>query len=227
MKQDGPRVAPELPRTRLSSCSRVSPRALPVIPVLVGLALLATGCVDTTVMDLRREIGQLNDTIRQKDRELVEQRSTIAELNRQLETARGLSQADMQKLVYPERLVIGSLSGGDDYDSQPGHDGITLYLQPTDKDGDALKVAGSIRVELYDLANPPDQNLLGVIDIPAEKTRELWYGKLMTYHYTVKCPWPGGRRPAHPDITVRATFVDFLTRRVMTAQATFTVKLAP
>jgi hypothetical protein len=195
----------------------------------LGAALLAlllpAACVNTTETDLRREIGQLNETIRARDRTLAEQQSTIAGLNRELESARGLSKADMEKLVHPERLVIGSLSGGDDYDDIPGHDGITLYLQPTDKDGDALKVAGTIRVELYDLANPPDENLLGVVDIPLEKARELWYGKLMTNHYTVKFPWPGGRKPAHPDVTVRASFVDFLTRRVMTAQATFTVKL--
>jgi hypothetical protein len=191
------------------------------------LLALTGGCADTTVIDLRREITQLNDTIRQKDTQIVEQQSTIAELNRQIEAARGLTQADMETIVHPEKLVIGSLSGGDDYDGQPGDDGVTLYLQPTDRDGDALKVAGKITVELYDLANPPDQNLLGIVEVPVEKARELWYGKLMTQHYTVKCPWPRGRKPAHPEVTVRATFVDFLTRRVMTAQQTFTVKLAP
>lgn len=196
---------------------------------LAGLCLLLplAGCLDTSKIELQREISRLNDVVREKDNQLVAQQSTINQLNQQIDAARGLSKADLEKLVYPERLVIGSLSGGEDYDGVPGDDGVTVYLQPTDRDGDPLKVAGSIRVELYDLANPPDENLLGTYEFPVDKARELWYGKLMTYHYTVKCPWPRGKKPRHTDITVRATFIDYLTRRVMTAQQTFSVKLAP
>jgi hypothetical protein len=87
-------------------------------------------------------------------------------------------------------------------------------------------VAGDIRVELYALAAPSDQTRIGVYEFPHDKAAELWYGKLLTDHYTLRCPWQAGP-PAHPEITIRATFVDFLTKRVLTAQASATVRLPP
>ena len=190
------------------------------------LALAATGCQSPVEMELRREVSALRETIKKKDNELVAQRASIDGLNEQLRVARSISEDDLKKLFYPEKLNIDKLSGGEDYDGQPGDDGVTVYLQPVDPAGDIIKVAGDIRIQLFDLAAPPTRNLIGEYFIPVDQVGVLWHGKLWTNHYTIKCPWPKGP-PEHTEITIRATFVDYLTKRVVSAQATCQVKLPP
>lgn len=194
---------------------------------LLWLGLLpCTGCQSERELELQRKITRLEDTLSEKDNQLVAQRSTIDGLHKQLQVARALTDKDLQRIFYPEKIVIGSLSGGDDYDGKPGDDGVTVYLKPVDGAGDALKVAGDIKIELYDLQNPSGEKLIGEYFEPVERVSALWYGKLATYHYTIRCPWQKGP-PPHTEITIRATFVDYLTQRVMTAQTVCTVTLAP
>jgi hypothetical protein len=194
---------------------------------LAWLALLPSpGCYSPTELELRRQVHELNEQITEKDHQLAALRITIEQLHKQLEQARGLTSQDLERIFYPESIEILSPSGGDDYDGQPGDDGVTVYLRPVDRDGDAVKVAGNIRIELYDLANPPDQNLIGVYSIALDQVSKLWYGKLATYHYTIRCPWKNSP-PRHDEITIRATFEDYLTQRMMTTQTVCKVKLAP
>lgn len=195
-------------------------------PLLALVLLTSPACQSPTKLELQREISKLSEQITEKDHRLAAQRITIEQLHDQLGKARGLTPEVLEKIFSPEKIEIGSLSGGDDYDGKPGHDGVTVYLRPLDRDGDAVKVAGNIRIELYDLANPPNENLIGVYTVPVDQASTHWYGKLATYHYTVRCPWQQGP-PKHNEITIRATFEDFLTLRMMTAQTVCTVKLAP
>jgi hypothetical protein len=194
--------------------------------IVLFAALLAAGCQSPTEVSLRHEVASLRDTIKQRDNQLVAQKATIDELGDQLRVARSISEDDLKKIFYPEQLVIDKLSGGADYDGQPGDDGVTVYLKPVDKEGDVIKVAGDIRIQLFDLAAPPARNLIGEYFIPVDQVGKLWHGKLLTDHYTIKCPWPKGP-PEHNEITIRATFVDYLTKRVVSAQAVCHVKLPP
>jgi hypothetical protein len=195
----------------------------------VGLllsALLAAGCQSPAEIELRREISSLRETVKDKDNQLVAQKASIDELNRQLNVARSISEDDLKRVFYPEQLVIDRLSGGADYDGRPGDDGVTVYLKPVDREGDVIKVAGDLRIQLFDLAAAPGKNFIGEYFIPVDQIGKLWHGKLFTNHYTVKCPWPSGP-PAHTEITIRAVFVDYLTKRVVSAQSTCQVRLPP
>jgi hypothetical protein len=189
-------------------------------------ALLATGCQPPPEVALRKEVADLRETIKKKDDQLVTQKTTIDQLENQLQVARGLSEADLKLIFYPVKLNIERLSGGESYDDKPGDDGVTVFLQPIDRDGDAIKVAGDIRIQLYDLAAPSDQNLIAEYFIPVDRVAKLWYGKLWTYHYAIKCPFPNGP-PEHTEVTIRAVFVDYLTKRVVSAQSTCQIKLPP
>jgi uncharacterized coiled-coil protein SlyX len=200
-------------------------RLLYATPLFALVLLPSLACESPTMRELQSQISKLDQRIAEQDQQLAGQRTTIAQLHEQLAKVRGLSDEDLQKIFSPERIEIASLSGGDDYDGKPGDDGITVYLKPLDRDGDAVKVAGDIRIELYDLANPPGQNRIGVYSIGVDQVSAYWYGKFATYHYTVRCPWQHGP-PQHNEITIRVTFVDFLTQRVMTAQTVCTVNLA-
>ncbi len=185
---------------------------------LLGLA----SCANTEIEPLRRENQQLREQVATLTEQVAAERSTSERMARELAQVRGFSAEDLKKIFAPERILIDKLSGGENYDSQPGDDGVTVYFKPVDRDGDAIKAAGDIRVELFDLADPAGGRPFATQTIPVADAGRHWYGKLMTYHYTVKCPWQA--RPKNAEITVRVTFVDYITQRVMTAQSVVTVR---
>lgn len=200
-------------------------RRLIHLPILIGLVLLGnSGCQTQTEVELRSQVKLLEEQNAEKDNQLSALRLSIEKLQRQLQTVRGWTDEDLKLIFTPEKIEILSLSGGEDYDGRPGDDGVTVYIRPIDRHGDAIKVAGDLRVELYDLAAPPGENLIGQYSVPVTQAADHWYGKFATYHYTLRCPWPSGP-PKHDEITIRATFVDYLTQRVMTAQRTCKVQL--
>lgn len=202
-------------------------RAVRIASVLLAAAAAGVaGCPPKPQTDLQRELALLKETLSDQENELAARQATINELHRQIQTARGFTDDQLAHIFYPEKIVIDSLSGPDDYDGKPGDDGITVYIRPVDRFGDAVKVAGDIRIELYDLALPGEQKLIGSYEFPVDQTAKLWYGKFLTYHFTLKCPWQQGP-PKNPDITIRAVFRDFLTKRVMSAQTVVKVNAPP
>lgn len=196
------------------------------IAALLAATLVVSGCRAPGQPDLRAEYDRLRREADAKNQQLVAQQTQIEELNRRLLEARAIRPDDLTRIFYPESIAIDSLSGGDDYDGQPGDDGITVYLRPLDRDGDTIKVAGDIKVQFFDLAAELGATLIGEYDFASDQVGKLWYGKLLTNHYKLKCPWKS-TPPAHPDITARVTFTDFLTQRVLTAQTVLKFKPRP
>jgi hypothetical protein len=181
------------------------------------LAAALPACTYRPPPDVAAENERLRSELADRTREKAELSVSLEETRRQLREARGISDDQLARVAYPESLLFDTLTGGDDYDGKPGDDGVTVYLKPLDREGDVIKASGDLRIELYDLESPEGSKLLGTYEFPVDALRKLWYGKFMTYHYTLRCPWRAGP-PAHPEITVRAIFTDYLTKRVVTAQ---------
>lgn len=198
-----------------------------VTVVVVG-AVMVAGCVagqGDRVLELRAQNDQLTQQLDEAGHRLVEQQAALDSHAQQIETLQALGSARLEKLVYPTRLVIDRMSGGYDDDGLPGDDGVRVYLKPVDEAGDTLKLAGGITVELFDLGNPDGEHRVGRVELDVDQVRGAWYGKLWTVHYTVQCPWSGPSAPGHREITVRATFTDYLTGRTLRAQHVCAVTL--
>jgi hypothetical protein len=203
-------------------------RALSRLTLLSLVAsLAAAGCAGPSQADANRRIAQLQQSLAAREHELAAQQATIAELNERLAEARAIGPEALQRIYYPEQLIIDRLTGGYDDDGRPGDEGVVVYLRPVDREGDTVKAAGEARIELYDLANPPDANQIGTYTFSPEQLAKLWHGKLLTQHFTLKCPWPAGRAPSHAEVTVRAVFVDYLTQRVISAQTACNIRRPP
>ncbi len=205
-------------------------------PYHIGLALLLPilpaflGCDGQTRSErfrqLDRQVRDLTDQVQALQDELAAKKAVLEAKDKQIATLRRIGDKRFEMLFHVTDVEIERLSGGADYDGQPGHDGVTVYLQPLDQDGHVIKAAGDIRVQLLDLANPDGQHLIGEYRLGVDKAREAWHGKLMTNHYTLKCPWPKQTGPpAHPEITVRVEFTDYLTGRTFRDQRVVEVTL--
>ena len=131
----------------------------------------------------------------------------------------------LDRLFHVRRIELGKYTGGVDLDDKPGHDGIRVYLTPIDQAGHTIKAAGRVKVELFDLANPPDRNLLGRFEWSTKQASGNWVS-FVVYHYSLTCPWPS-RPPEHNEITVRVEFLDYLTGARFTAQKLCKVSLPP
>jgi len=192
--------------------------------VLVGLIL---GCEAVGQGQLQQQNEKLSQQLAETQKQLAEQTQLLDAQAKRIDTLLALGSKRLDLLYYPVALEIERLSGGYDEDGQPGDDGVVTYLRPVDQDGHAIKTAGTVQIELFDLASPDGQRLVGKIELDLQESRKLWYGRLWTQHYTVKCPWRGGRPPRHPAVTIRATFTDYLTGKTLEAQQLCEVKLPP
>lgn len=174
---------------------------------------------------LQRELLAAQDQVRKLQQDLAARDQTIDLLKSDVARARDVDPGQLELLVVPERIEIERQSGGFDADGKPGDDELVLYIRPIDRNGDVVKAAGSIAVTLLDLTNPSSPVVLGEYQFDARKTRELWYGRMWTHHFTVRCPWFQGRPPPHEEITARVEFTDLLSGRKLTAQGVFRIDL--
>ena len=182
--------------------------------------LLTAGCdAPGERVRLANDNQQLRAQNTRLTREVAQRDGTILQLNRQLTSLRQLGPERPIAVFAPVKLKIASLSRGHDYDGKPGDDGVRVYLQPIDADGDPVKSPGKISVQLLDDSELGKPRLLGVYVFDrVEELRQMWHGKFLTQHFTVDCPFPPGTKlPASRQVSVTAEFVDYLSGATLTA----------
>jgi uncharacterized coiled-coil protein SlyX len=84
-----------------------------VIPWLAIVVFALAACESPTRLELQRQVSELSEQVTEKDQQLDAQRITIGQLHEQLAKVRGLAPEDLKKIFSPEKIEIGSLSGGE------------------------------------------------------------------------------------------------------------------
>ena len=169
---------------------------------------------------LRRTKQRLEHTVGERD-------GTIAALHRQIEHLEGFGPDRPADLFAPVKIEIASLTGGADYDDEPGDDGVTVYLRPRDEDGHVVKVPGRIKIQLLNNTDLSKPRLVGLYEFSdPHELRTLWHGRFGTQHYTLKCPFPpAAKLPETRRLTLAIEFVDYLTGSTLTATQGVTISL--
>lgn len=196
---------------------------------LVLPALAATGCNTVSGEEygkIQRELLSTQEQVRVLQGEVAAKEQAMQMMKGQVARLREMKPEELEQLIVPVKIELARLSGGYERDERPGDDGIVVYVQPIDRDGHVVKAAGSLKVTLLDLANAPEQHVIGEYAFDVAQTRGLWSGRLWTSHFTVHCPWPQGRAPAHAEITARVEFAELLTGQKLDAQGVYKVQLA-
>ncbi|HDZ20641.1 hypothetical protein LCGC14_0274460 [marine sediment metagenome] len=200
-------------------------RHLITVPLAgVLLAGLLLGCGPSKLDQLEEQLATARLEADKLNEENTRLTKAVADQEEQIETLLILGDKRLENIYHVHQVRLGRWSGGFDLDGQGGDDGVKVYLSPTDQDGTAIKAAGSLTVQLYDLAAPPDQNFLGEYHWTVEELGKQWSSGFMSYHFSLECPWQSGP-PANEQITIRATFVDYLTGKTFTTQAIGKVNL--
>lgn len=184
-------------------------------------ALMALSGCDPTVGG--NGVSQSNDSeqkLAEANRIRAAQSDQLAEQARVIQQLRGMDASKrMEQLVHVDRVEIERLSGGYDDDKDGRDDGVVVYLRLLDADGDVIKATGSASVKLFDLSKGDGGQPVAQARWTAEQMRPLWYGKMMTSHYSLRVPLPNGISitPGTP-LTATVEFTDLLTGGTFQAQ---------
>lgn len=202
----------------------MTPQRLSAVLVGVLVAGALTGCEPTELEVARTELREAQDRVHELEdtnRLLAE---SLAERDGQVQTLSGLGDKRLDTIVTVDHIGLGKWSGGVDTDGQGPDDGVKVYLKMFDKDGVPIRAAGSAKVQVYDLAADPADTLILEQEWDVDQLAKTWSSGFMSYQYSLEIPWQKGL-PKHPEVTIRVTFVDYLTGKTLTTQGIGKVRL--
>jgi hypothetical protein len=189
---------------------------LSLVAILLG-GMIGCGGPNKTNVELRKKNQLLQDEVKTLKQQHEGDVASLAAKDKQAGSLPTLSNDRLNQLFTVTKIDIASLSA-----IREG--GLKVYVTPRDADGDPLKTAGAIAVDAFDLSKP-DKPQLGHWDFPATDAGKNWYESIVVRGYALTCPLQVP--PTGSEITVRVTFTDSLTQRVLTAQKVITAPAAP
>lgn len=171
-----------------------------------------------------REASTLRADNERLERALQSRDADVARLEQQVRTLQTFGPDRPVSAFAPTAAELLPLSGGANYDDQPGDDGISVYLRLRDSDGDPVKAPGQVRVQLLDNTDLTNPTVVGVyLFTDIAELRRLWHGRFGGQHYALRCPFPpNAKLPSSGQLTVRAEFADYLAGATLTATAEVT-----
>ncbi|HEV2293317.1 MAG TPA: hypothetical protein VGR35_05640 [Tepidisphaeraceae bacterium] len=200
--------------------------ARPTFAILAAvLAAALVGCAGPSKANiaLRKQNAALRNEVASLKVARESDMAAIRSLERNATTVPVLPHERVSKLFTAHGLKLGRLTGGWDADvDKPGHEGLQIYVVPTDEQRDEIKAAGTFIIEAFDLSRGSETRL-GRWEIPTEEASKQWLGNALQYGFIFELPWQSV--PSGEEVTVRVTFIDELTGRRFTAQRP--VKVVP
>lgn len=187
-----------------------------ILPLVALLGWSLTGCAGPAekIADLNRQISTLQSTNRKYVANLEAQDKEIEKLKEANQVLRDLKETRLDKLYSVKTIKIDRLSGGLNIDGVIGDEGIVVYVSLYDQQGHKFKAAGTITVFLSDLSDPRAPEPIASYEYDIDQAKELWFGRMLTYHYKIKCLWQE-RLPAGRIVRVTVRFLDYLTGSVL------------
>ena len=199
--------------------------ALPASCVLssVFCLLFLAGCQNTRQNDsLTAQIEQLTQEKAQLQKQIEQSDAQNKQLKEQVEVLAGLpKEAKLENLRSLATIKIGRYSGFYDKDKDGKAEKLIVYVQPLDEQGDKIKAAGDVDVQLWDLSKSESGALLGQWHVAPGELKKLWFDTLLTVNYRLAFDLPASIDPsalAGDSLTVKVTFTDYLTGRKLTEQ---------
>lgn len=209
-------VSPITPEVKTRWAQRW-PRRCAVSMALLVACVVTVGC-NSQQADLLQRLRKLDAKNAALTRRLNQANQRVDVLAKQVQVLQGFPPERMTHFVTAAEAKIGRFTGPFDTDNDGIDDGIKVYLKLRDRHGDAIKAGGQVDIELWDLAAPQDQRLLGSWHFALANLSEHWLAGMMADHYRFELTWPGGRPPQNPYITVKLRFADAITGTVFESQ---------
>ncbi len=184
-----------------------------------SLIILAAGCRNGgTSRILREQVSSLREQNRQLTDELEQRREENEQLKGQIQTLNNFSVDDPEQIYQLQAVKIGRFTNLYDKNNDNIKEMLIVYFQPLDSEGDIIKAAGSVDVELWDLNKQKQQAFLGKWRLEPDQLRKLWFATLLATNYRLNFDISDIAENIEYPLTVKLTFTDYLTGKVFKEQ---------
>jgi hypothetical protein len=189
------------------------------IAIVICAALsFAAGCkpsnlrvaIASEVVELKQQNKQCEDKLKKSQAEAEQLKKQVATLS---ELKSGLK---LESIYNLQSIKITRYTGL--YENEAGKkERLVVYIQPIDDDGDVIKAAGSVDVQLWDLSRT-EKPLLAQWHIEPTELKKMWVATVMSINY--RLPFDVGDILAgvKGDLTVKVTFTDYIFGKVFTVE---------
>ena len=179
----------------------------------------AAGCENANKkISLNEQLVKLNQENTQLQKQIEESKAENEKLRERLHVLSDLPEKVKGENLYNLQSVrIGRYTNFYDEDKDGKKEKLIVYLQPIDQDGDIIKVAGAVDVQLWDLSKEQSQALLGQWHVGPDKLKKLWFATLIT-HYKLTFDVADKIDKLKDPLTLKVTFTDYLTGKIFKEQ---------
>lgn len=189
--------------------------------ILAGCLLaVAAGCENAgSRASPAEELNTLRQEKTQLTRQIERSKSENEQLKEHIQVLSGLPpEVNLENLDRLLRIKISGYTNLYDKDKDGRKEKLIVYIQPIDRDGDIIKAAGAVDVQLWDLNKDNGQALLGQWHFEPNELKKLWFTKLITVSYRLTFDVADKIDEFEEPLTVKMTFTDYLTGKVFKEQ---------
>ncbi len=189
--------------------------------ILAGCLLaVAAGCGNAgSGASLTEEINTLRQERTQLTRQFEQSKSENEQLEEHIQFLTGLPpEAKLEYIDRLQRIKIGGYTNLYDKNKDGRKEKLIVHIQPIDHDGDIIKAAGAVDVQLWDLNKDNGQALLAQWHFEPNELKKLWSAKFLTTSYRFTFDVADKIDEFEEPLTVKATFTDYLTGKVFKEQ---------
>ena len=173
--------------------------------------------------DQKESLTALIEKLTQENTELQKQieRSDTEnkQFKQQIQVLSGLpEEVKLESLNLLDKINIGKYTGFFDKDDDGKKEKLIVYIQPVDKQGDTIKAAGAVDVQLWDLNKTDSEALIDEWRIEPEELKKLWFATMVKINYRLTFDVADKIESMEEPLTVKVTFTDYLTGKVFKEQ---------
>jgi len=192
-----------------------------IVIILIGcLVVMAAGCdgPDREVI-LEKENQKLAREKKQLIVQIEESNSEIETLQKQVNVLAKLKPSiRLKTLSNTQEVKITRYTDLYDKDKDGTKEKLIVYIQPIDRQGDTIKAAGAVDVQLWDLNKPAEKAMLAQWRTEPEELKELWFSTIVNRNYRLTFDIADILTGDEESLTVKAIFTDYLTGKVFNVQ---------
>ncbi len=185
-----------------------TPLRLYASALLLFLAGCGIGSARKTPSELRAE--KLAREKAELVGEVQQYRAEIEQLRTQIQALSALPKGERENPYKLTAVRIARTTNFYDTNNDGRREKLIVYIQPIDTQGDIVKAAGTVDVQLWDLNLPNGQAQLGHWQVGPTELHRLWFDFLVT-GYRLTFDRPKSLKVLSEPLTIRITFTDYLT----------------
>ncbi|NQT00531.1 MAG: hypothetical protein HQ580_00765 [Planctomycetes bacterium] len=180
-----------------------------------------TGCDDAyTESPLQERVETLTIQQKQLESQLAQSNAENEQLTKQIHTLSGLpDEIKGENLYRLQNIEIGKYTGLFDKDKDGKKESLIVYIEPIDEQGDVIKAAADIEVELWDLSKTDGSALLAKWPpVKQDELKNLWFDSMLKINYRLTYDITDIVKNFDEPLTVKVTFTDYLSGKVFKKQ---------